>query len=385
VTTVRVIVEADGGARGNPGLAGYGAVVRDPLTGSALVERSASLAMTTNNVAEYSGLIAGLSAAADLGAREVVVRMDSKLVVEQMTGRWKIKNAGLRPLAAQAASLVRGFERVDFEWVPRSRNTDADALANQAMDAAGAHPAAGSAAPAGANAAAAAGSTGAVGSSTAGGGSGSWEPRTTSPTRIILVRHGQTTYTESGRYSGRGDVPLSETGMEQAKAVARRIRDMAFDIAAVISSPLSRCTQTASEITAALAEDLPIRIEPDLIECDFGAWEGKTFAEVRAGWPADLDRWMGSTSVAPPGGESFVEVAARAGRAIGRVRRANPGRVSVVVSHVSPIKLVLRDALAAGDEFLYRLHLDAAGLSVVDFWPDDGVSVRHINDTAHLS
>jgi ribonuclease H / adenosylcobalamin/alpha-ribazole phosphatase len=360
VTTVRVIVEADGGSRGNPGPAGYGVVVRDPLTGSVLVEHSVPLSVTTNNVAEYSGLIAGLSAAADLGAREVVVRMDSKLVVEQMTGRWKIKNPGLRPLAAQAAALVRGFDRVDFEWVPRSRNTAADALANQAMDAA-------------------------AGARTTVGGAGSWTPRTDQPTRIILVRHGQTEYTESGRYSGRGDVPLSPIGLAQAQATARRIRDMAADVAAVVTSPLTRCAATAAEIAAALPGDVPVRSEPDLIECDFGAWEGKTFAEVRADWPDELDRWMGSTSVAPPDGESFAQVAVRAQRAITGLREAYPGRVLIAVSHVSPIKIVLRDALAAGDEFLFRMHLDAAGLSVVDWWPDDGVSVRHINDTAHLS
>lgn len=362
MTTVRVIVEADGGSRGNPGPAGYGFVVRDPLTGSVLVERSVSLPVTTNNVAEYSGLIAGLSAAADLGAREVMVRMDSKLVVEQMTGRWKIKNPGLRPLAAQAASLLRGFDRVDFEWVPRSRNTAADALANQAMDAAAA-----------------------AGPRTTASSSGSWAPRTDEPTRIILVRHGQTEYTESGRYSGRGDVPLSAIGLEQARAVAHRLRDMAADVAAVVTSPLTRCAATAAEIAAALPGDEPVRLEPDLIECDFGAWEGKTFAEVREGWPDEMDRWMGSTSVAPPGGESFAQVAVRAQRAITGLREAYPGRVLIAVSHVSPIKIVLRDALAAGDEFLFRMHLDPAGLSVVDWWPDGGVSVRHINDIAHLS
>ncbi|MQA27618.1 MAG: reverse transcriptase-like protein, partial [Micromonosporaceae bacterium] len=98
-----VIVEADGGARGNPGPAGYGAVVIDPESGEVLVERADALGVATNNVAEYSGLIAGLRAAAELGARSVEVLMDSKLVVEQMSGRWKIKHPGLRPLAVEAA------------------------------------------------------------------------------------------------------------------------------------------------------------------------------------------------------------------------------------------------------------------------------------------
>ncbi len=132
----RVIVEADGGSRGNPGPAGYGAVVRDFQTGQVLAERSESLGVTTNNVAEYSALIAGLGAAAQLGAEQVEVRMDSKLVVEQMAGRWKVKHPNMRPLALQAQQLARKFSQISYVWVPRAKNTDADRLANLAMDAA---------------------------------------------------------------------------------------------------------------------------------------------------------------------------------------------------------------------------------------------------------
>jgi ribonuclease HI len=132
---VKLVVEADGGSRGNPGPAGYGAVVIEAATGEVLVERQAGLGVATNNVAEYQGLIAGLRAALELGASEVEVRMDSKLVVEQMSGRWKIKHPAMRPLAAEAAELVRGIGRVRFEWIPRGRNARADALANEAMDA----------------------------------------------------------------------------------------------------------------------------------------------------------------------------------------------------------------------------------------------------------
>ncbi|GIL25760.1 bifunctional RNase H/acid phosphatase [Actinocatenispora comari] len=131
----RVVVEADGGARGNPGPAGYGAAVFDADTGETLIERAAYLGVNTNNVAEYSGLIAGLKAAAALGARQVAVRMDSKLVVEQMSGRWQVKHPGLRPLHAEAARLAAGFAEIGYEWIPRARNKHADALANKAMDA----------------------------------------------------------------------------------------------------------------------------------------------------------------------------------------------------------------------------------------------------------
>jgi probable phosphoglycerate mutase len=384
-----VIVEADGGARGNPGPAGYGAVVRDPGTGKVLAERSASLGTATNNVAEYSGLIAGLSAAAELGAREVDVRMDSKLVVEQMSGRWQIKHPGLRPLAAQAAALVRRFDTVRFEWIPRERNRAADALANQAMDAAaGIEPAAGRGRAAGP------GSAPGRGSGTTRDGAPKAEPRpaweqpTGVPTRLILVRHGETELTAARRYSGRGDVPLTERGTAQARATALRLatdlRLAGTDVAAVHTSPLSRCARTASILAEAL-KDPPLVVDDDLVECDFGDWEGLTFGEVRARWPEELDGWLGDPGTAPPGGESFRAVGVRVRRAVGRIREGHPGQTIVLVSHVSPIKLLLRDALAAGDAFLYRLYLDPAGLSIVDSWPDGGVAVRTVNDTAHLT
>ncbi|MFK4117014.1 bifunctional RNase H/acid phosphatase [Streptomyces longwoodensis] len=129
------IVEADGGSRGNPGPAGFGAVVIDAATGETLVERAEYLGVVTNNVAEYRGLLAGLRAAHDLDpAATVHVRMDSKLVVEQMSGRWKIKHPDMKPLAAEAARVFPPG-RVTYEWIPREQNKAADRLANEAMDA----------------------------------------------------------------------------------------------------------------------------------------------------------------------------------------------------------------------------------------------------------
>ena len=132
----RLLIEADGGSRGNPGPAGYGAVVRDAATREVLAELSEAIGRATNNVTEYSGLLAGLRAAAKLApGADTEVRMDSKLVVEQMSGRWKIKHPDLRQLAAQASQAARALGRVTYIWVPRERNTHADRLANQAMDA----------------------------------------------------------------------------------------------------------------------------------------------------------------------------------------------------------------------------------------------------------
>jgi probable phosphoglycerate mutase len=132
---VKVVVEADGGSRGNPGPAGYGAVVLHPDTEEVLAERAEGIGVATNNVAEYQGLIAGLRAAIELGATAVEVRMDSKLVVEQMSGRWQIKHPAMKPLAKEAARLVRELGSVQFGWIPRERNKRADRLANLAMDA----------------------------------------------------------------------------------------------------------------------------------------------------------------------------------------------------------------------------------------------------------
>jgi probable phosphoglycerate mutase len=362
---MRVIVEADGGARGNPGPAGYGAVVVDPDSGKVIAERLGALGHTTNNVAEYRGLIAGLGAAAELGADDVEVRMDSKLVVEQMSGRWQIKHPGLRPLAAEAATLVRAFRSVTFNWVPRERNKRADTLANAAMDGKSAPEE-----PAPAVAAAAAPS--------------SWTPRDpAAATRLVLVRHGETEYTARHLYSGIGDPALTQRGLAQARAVAARVA-ASGPLAAVLSSPLSRCADTA-QLIADTAGGVPVRLDPDLAECDFGKWEGLTFAEVRERWPDEMQAWLASTSVAPPGGESFDEVAVRAARAVARIRSAHAGQRVAVVSHVSPIKIILRDALDGGVAFLHRCYLEPAGVSTVDFWPDGGIAVRSVNEAAHLA
>lgn len=131
----RLVVEADGGSRGNPGHAGYGALVRDPDTGRILVEKAAYIGKASNNVAEYSGLVSGLELAREINpTASVHVKMDSKLVVEQMSGRWQIKHADMRILAAKARKVLDP-RRVSYEWIPRERNKDADRLSNEAMDA----------------------------------------------------------------------------------------------------------------------------------------------------------------------------------------------------------------------------------------------------------
>lgn len=362
----RVVVEADGGSRGNPGPAGYGAVVFDGDRGVVLAERREFLGVATNNVAEYRGLIAGLTAARDLGAHEVDVRMDSKLVVEQMSGRWKIKHPDMVPLAQRAREVAGSFARVGYTWIPRSENGHADRLANEAMDGADAITTGGVALVAGSvPSPAAPGWTGAVGR----------------PTRLLLLRHGQTPLSVERRYSGRGNPELTDVGRAQASAAAARLGERG-GIEAVVSSPLGRARQTAQAAADALG--LPVVVHEGLTETDFGTWEGLTFREASERDPDLHRRWLGDTSVRPPGGESFDEVGVRIDTTLADLTGRYPGDNVLVVSHVTPIKTLLRVALGVGPSLLYRLHLDLASLSVAEFYPDGGASVRLVNDTSHL-
>jgi broad specificity phosphatase PhoE/ribonuclease HI len=356
---VKVIVEADGGSRGNPGPAGFGAVVWSADHARVLAESKASIGRATNNVAEYRGLIAGLEEAVQLGATEVAAQLDSKLVVEQMSGTWRVKHPDLIPLHRRATELAATFDGVTYAWIPRERNSHADRLANEALDGA-------DEAPRAAEAVSPAGWTGARGE----------------PTRLLLLRHGQTELSVHRRYSGRGNPPLTDLGRRQAEAAARYLGAQG-GIGAVVSSPLQRAYDTAA--AAAKALGLDVTIDDDLIETDFGEWEGLTFGEAAKRDPELHGRWLRDTGVPPPGGgESFDAVAERVRRARTRIIAEHGDATVLVVSHVTPIKTVLRLALDAGPGILYRLHLDLASLSIAEFYPDGGSSVRLVNQTAYL-
>jgi broad specificity phosphatase PhoE len=350
---VDVIIEADGASRGNPGPASYGALVLDARTGAVLAERAAALGVATNNVAEYRGLIAGLQAAQEVGAQRVTVRMDSKLVIEQAKGTWKINNTRLRELHEQARAVARTFAEIGFEWVPRAQNSRADRLANEALD----RPAGQAEPPA-----------------------PEWLPPTGAATRFVLVRHGATEHSPTQRFSGRNELPLAETGRAQAAALAAR--DFG-EVTAVVSSPLRRAVETAEPIAA--AHGLAVEIDDGLVETDFGRWEGLTFGEATDRDPELMAHWLNAPDAAPPGGESFVTVGERVRDAQQRISAAHPGGRLVVVSHVTPIKLLLRMALDAPPQAMFRIHLDTASVSIVDYLANGGCSVRLVNDTSHLS
>lgn len=375
VGSVKVIMEADGGSRGNPGPAGYGAVVFSNDRDNVLAERKAAIGTATNNVAEYRGLIAGLEGAADVGATDVAVSMDSKLVIEQMAGRWRVKHPDLQPLNRRAKELAGRFDRISYAWIPREKNGHADRLANEAMDAAAdersreepTRTEEGSAAK-----------SESVSTPTSSPG---WTGARGEPTRMLLLRHGQTELSVHRRYSGRGNPPLTELGVKQAAAAAAYLAERG-GIDVVVSSPLERAMATATAVADRLG--LEVNVEADLIETDFGGWEGLTFSEAAQRDPNLHTRWLRDTSLPPPDGESFDTVAHRVRRARNRIISEYAGCTVLVVSHVTPIKTILRLALDAGAGILYRLHLDLASLSIAEFYPDGASSVRLVNQTAYL-
>ena len=382
--TRRLVVEADGGSRGNPGPAGYGAVVRDAVTGEVLAERAAGIGTATNNVAEYGGLIAGLTACLELDPAEVEVRMDSKLVVEQMTGRWQVKHPAMKPLAKQASELVRQLPRVRFSWIPRAQNAHADRLANEAMDAAKRgdvwRPGGDSGPADAADAFLAQHEPSASLAPPPPNRLSGWQDSPAPPTTTLLLRHGQTVLSVEKRFSGVGDQPLTEVGRAQAAAAAARLATAGAT--AVVSSPVRRARETAELVAAAAG--LEVAVEEGLRETDFGDWEGYTFGEVRQKWPRELDAWLADPAVPPPFGESFADTAARVRQARDRVLASYGGQTVVLVSHVTPIKTLLRLALDAPPSALYRMHLDLASLSRVQWFADGPAVVRSLNDTGHL-
>lgn len=206
-----------------------------------------------------------------------------------------------------------------------------------------------------------------------------WTGQLGRPTRLLLLRHGQTAMSAQRRYSGRGDPELTELGLAQAAAVAAAIRavEEADGAAVVFCSPLRRARQTAAPVAAALG--LTVQPHAGLLETDFGDWDGLSFAEARERDPELHRRWLGDDTVPAPGGESFADVGVRVAALRGELLAAHPGRTIMLVSHVTPIKMLLRTALDAGPSMLFRLHLDLASLSVVEFYPDGGASVRLVN------
>ena len=352
----RVIIEADGGSRGNPGPAAYGALLKDADTGEVLAEDGTTIGEATNNVAEYSGLIAGLKLAQEFAPdAEIEVRMDSKLVVEQMSGRWKIKHPGMRPLATEANALAPFG--TTYTWVPREQNKHADRLANEALDGERSGvTVGGSEAPPKRTRKKKAAERG-------------WAPPTGTPTTLILVRHGVTAHTTDKRFSGglgSSNPGLIDEGRDQIRATAEWLKPISDDVDVVVSSPVRRTLESAEIIGEVLGH--PVEVEAGFAEMEFGAWDGLTFAEVAERHKDELDSWLGSLDHAPGGGESFRAVEERVLAARDRVIAEHKGKTIVVVSHVTPIKTLVAHALEAPLLSVYRMELAPASVSVLTYF-----------------
>jgi probable phosphoglycerate mutase len=370
----RLIVEADGGSRGNPGPAAYGAVVRAADTGEVLAEVARAIGETTNNVAEYRGVLAGLQAAHRIDSNAIVeARLDSKLVVEQMSGRWRIKNPVLKPLALEVQRIFPPG-RVIYTWVPRAQNTHADRLVNQALDGYSDDEASavdirgwtsGAAMPipeqAGAQLASPANQLAA------------WAPDLGTPTTLILVRHGQTSMTADHRFSGGGveGPALDEIGRKQAARVAEVLTSARA--VAVVSSPMLRARQTAQSIASLLGT--PVRVDDSWRECDFGAWDGLNVTEIGEHYPAEVARLYKSTTFAPPGGESVDDVFRRVAVAKDTVIDRYSGHPVVVVTHATPIRAIIQSTLEAPSEALYRLQPAPGSMTEVEIYADGTTAI----------
>jgi broad specificity phosphatase PhoE len=208
-----------------------------------------------------------------------------------------------------------------------------------------------------------------------------WRPVQGDSTVTILLRHGQTPMSVQKRYAGRTDAPLTDIGLQQAAAAAKRLATAGLGV--IVTSPLQRTAQTAQAVAAVTGA--AVVTDDGFRETDFGAWEGLTFTEVRERWPAEVTAWLADPEVAPPGGESFTDVNIRVTAALDRVLAARTGQTVLIVSHVTPIKMLIAAALLAPPPALYRMHLDVAALSEIDWYADGPAVLRSFNDTGHLS
>ena len=353
-------VTADGGSRGNPGPAAFGALITE--NGKIIAELSEFIGTATNNVAEYSGLIAALKYINNLDRdAKVEVSMDSKLVIEQMSGRWQVKNPGMRELVKQAMA-AHTPALISYKWIPREQNEHADRLANKALD----ERVDGFIPELPAN-------------------------RLTDrlrhpevPTYIYMVRHGETILTPDRKFSGHGklDPPLTEDGLFQAQKVADEIAKLKPEV--LIASPLLRTRQTAAEIAKTTALE-PI-FDEAWYECSFGEWDGLSINEVKERWPKEYQAWISTSAYTPPGGESYDDLAARIEPAFDALAEKYPGKKVVVVTHNGVIKQIASIVLEGNPNSLFHIDISPCSISSFSIWPSDGLrAVRSINERGHFS
>ena len=351
---------ADGGSRGNPGPAGYGAVVSE--NGKILAELFDVIGTATNNVAEYSGLLAGLTHIHQLDPEATVeVAMDSKLVVEQMSGRWQIKHADMRDLAKQCRD-AHSPSLVTYKWIPRDENSHADRLANKALDGGSAHK-----------------PVAVIQENYLTDRLRSSEV----PTMLYMVRHGETVLTPTRKFSGVGalDPELTADGLAQAERVAGEVAKLKPDV--IVASPLQRTRQTAEAIAAATG--LEIVYDKDWYELSFGTWDGKSIEEVKAETPDDYQAWLNSSSYRPGGGESYDEARIRVEAAMEKIVAEYPGKKVVIVTHNGVIKSAANIAIGGPNDGVFHMDATPCSISSISIWPSDNLmAIRSTNERGHL-
>ena len=352
---------ADGGSRGNPGPAGFGAVVTE--SGKIVAELFDVIGVATNNVAEYSGLLAGLSHIHQLDAQATVeVAMDSKLVVEQMSGRWQIKHADMRDLAKQCRD-AHPAALVTYSWIPRDENSHADRLANKALDGGSAHK-----------------PSPVIQQNFLTDRLRSAEI----PTFIYFVRHGETVLTPQRKFSGTGalDPELMQDGLDQAELVAKECAKLGAEI--LIASPLNRTRQTAEAISRTTG--LEIIFDEAWYELSFGSWDGKAIEEVREEEPDNYQAWINSSSYAPPGGgESYDQASVRIEEALEKLVAEYPGKKIIVVTHNGIVKTAAKLAVGGPNDAVFHMDATPCSISSISIWPSDGLrALRSFNERGHL-
>lgn len=367
-----IFLYADGASRGNPGPAAYGVHIEDQQ-GNSVADFGEALGIATNNQAEYAAVIAGLRYLSQTIHRTLTIRMDSKLVIEQLAGNWKINNPQLRELADQAKELLRDFD-VKLEWIPREQNSKADANANTALDAGNFSTA-----------------------SLAQLELASIQPRSIraprqylEPTTIIVVRHGHTENTERNLVSGGDgtDPVLSKLGEREASSAAAEIPKLVklFDLpepAIIFHSPMVRTTQTAE----ALAKELGVDMQSDnrLREIGFGEWEMMDMAVLETDSLELVSKWRGSLTSAPPGGESVNQMKDRVWESLSEVIESFRGSCAVISTHMMPTRAIAAAALRGSESIYWNLNTSPGGISVYRFFGIEYAEIFTLNYCAHLT
>ena len=386
----RYLLQADGASRGNPGPASYGAVVLDQNR-AVIAELYESIGIATNNQAEYRAIIAALQALRKIQDQsseviQVHIQMDSKLVIEQLAGRWKIKNSELAKLASEAQSLMRQFQ-VSLEWIPRELNSTADALANRALDGgdffqSGITPSQPSPEL-----------LDTIVEPSAQGQFSDVQPKSiraprqrATPTTIWVIRHGHTASTESGLVSGGGDDPaLSEFGLAEASRIGEEIRRLArltgtLPPEEIWHSPQMRAKQTALEISSALA--LPMVEHSDLREIEFGDWEGISMDNVAPDMLSEFEAWRGSMDARPPRGESVADLEARVSLVLKDA--VTQGKSIALVAHMMPVRTIFKLASGANNSAHWSVNFLPASISLYRFFGLEFAETFVVNSTSHL-